>query len=218
MRPNNMRVEVMSTREILETLVKEKAPGPTSSFQIFHIIKALELISHAPVGRGGLAKKLGIGEGATRTLIERLKDEQIISISKSGCTLTKKGEQLWKRIERIIPSKIKLEQSKLTLSAYNVAILVQGKASKVKLGMEQRDAAFLAGAKGATTLVMKKGKLTMPCEDVDIKETVPETRKKIISFLKPREDDVIIIGSADTYDLAEYGAIAAAWTLLDDNA
>ena len=154
-----MRVEVMSTRKILETLMKEKAPGPTPSFQIFHIIKALELISHAPVGRGMLAKKLGIGEGATRTLIERLKNEQIISISKSGCTLTKKGEQLWKRIEKIIPSKIELEQSKLTLSACNVAILVQGKANKVKLGMEQRDAAFLAGAKGATTLVMKKGKL-----------------------------------------------------------
>lgn len=218
MRPNNMRVEVMSTRKILETLVKEKAPGPTPSFQIFHVIKALELISHAPVGRGMLAKKLGIGEGATRTLIERLRDEQIISISKSGCTLTKKGEQLWKRIEKIIPLKIELEQSKLTLSACNVAILVQGKANKVKLGMEQRDAAFLAGAKGATTLVMKKGKLTMPWEDVDIKETVPETHKEIINSLKPHEDDVIIIGSADTCDLAEYGAIAAAWTLLDDNA
>jgi len=215
---NNMSVEVMSTRKILEALVKEKAPGPIPSFQIFHIIKALELISHTPVGRGMLAKKLGIGEGATRTLIERLKDEQIISISKSGCTLTKKGEQLWKRIEKVIPSKIELEQSRLTLSAYNVAILVQGKAGKVKLGMEQRDAAFLAGAKGATTLVVKKGKLMMPCEDVDIKETVPEIHKKIISSLKPHEDDVIIIGSADTRDFAEYGAIAAAWTLLDDDA
>jgi hypothetical protein len=51
-----MPVEVMSTREILETLVKEKAPGLTPSFQIFHIIKALELISDALVGRGALAK------------------------------------------------------------------------------------------------------------------------------------------------------------------
>jgi len=207
----------MSTRKTLETLTKEKAPGPTPTFQIFHSIKALELISHTPIGRVMLAKKLGIGEGATRTLIERLKNEQIISISKSGCALTGKGVELWKRIEKAIPSKMELEKSKLTLSTCNVAILVKGKANRVKLGMEQRDAAFLAGAKGATTLVMKKGKLTMPSEETDIIETAPETHKKIIGSLKPREEDVIVIGSADTCDKAEYGAIAAAWTLLSDS-
>lgn len=212
-----MHVEVMSTRKILETLVQEKAPGPTPSFQMFHVVKVLELVADSPIGRVTLSKRLGIGEGATRTLIERLKDEQIISISKHGCTLTEKGEQLWRRIEKVIPAKIELEQSKLTLSACNFAILIKGKASKVKLGMEQRDAAFLAGAKGATTLVMKKAKLTMPSEDVDIKETASETHRKIIISLRPQEGDVIIVGSADTSAIAEYGAIAAAWTLLNDS-
>jgi hypothetical protein len=207
----------MSTRRILETLVKEKAPGPTPSFQMFHVVKVLELVADSPVGRGTLSKRLGIGEGATRTLIERLKKELILSISKPGCTLTEKGEQLWRRIAKVIPSKIELERSELTLSACNVAILVKGRASKVKLGMEQRDAAFLAGAKGATTLVTKRGKLTMPCEDVDIKETAPETYRKIIGSLKPREGDVVIIGSAGTSSIAEYGAIAATWTLLENS-
>lgn len=170
-----------------------------------------------PVGRVMLAKKLDIGEGATRTLIERLKDEQIISVSKSGCALTRKGVDLWKKIEKVFPAKIELEKSKLTLSACNVALLVKGKANKVKLGMEQRDAAFLAGAKGATTLVMKKDKLTMPNEDRDTVETAPDIHKKIIGSLKPREGDVIVIGSADACNMAEYGAIAAALTLLNDN-
>jgi hypothetical protein len=66
--------------------------------------------------------------------------------------------------------------------------------------------------------LMKKGKLTMPSEDVDTRETVPETHKKIIGSLKPQEGDVVVIGSADTCDSAEYGAIAAAWTLLGDGA
>jgi hypothetical protein len=57
----------------------------------------------------------------------------------------------------------------------------------------------------------------MLSEDVDIKETVPETHKKIMGSLKRQEDVVIIIGSADTCDLAEYGAIAAAWTLLESS-
>lgn len=207
----------MGVKETLEAIVKEKAPGPSHSFQMFHVIKMLELLSTSPVGRGILSKRLDIGEGATRTLIDRLKVKRIISVSKSGCTLTEKGEKLWKRIEKGIPSRTDLEKSELTLSACNVAILIKAKAHRVKLGMEQRDAAFLVGAKGATTLVMKKGKLTMPGEDVDIKETAPESRSKIVSSLKPKEGDVVIIGSADTHDLAEYGAIAAAWTLLDDD-
>jgi predicted transcriptional regulator len=207
----------MSTRKELETLAKGKAPGPFPSFQIFHLIKVLELIAGSSVGRGTLSKKLGIGEGATRTLIERLRDEQIIAISRQGCVLTNKGEHLWKRVEKIIPSKIELEHSKLTLSTFNIAILVRGKAKKVRLGMEQRDAAVLAGAKGATTLVMSMGKLAMPREDADIKETVPDTHKKIIGSLKPSDGDVVIIGSADTHAAAEYGAISAAWVLFDDS-
>ena len=113
------------------------------------------------------------------------------------------------RIEFICPPEHSAQQSTLHDSS---------PAQKVKLGMEQRDAAFLAGAKGATTIIMKKGKLTMPGEDTDISGTAPEIRSRIAKCLKPEEGDVVIIGSADTHDLAEYGAIAAAWTLIDDDA
>jgi Mn-dependent DtxR family transcriptional regulator len=114
---------------------------------MFHFIKVLELVADSPVEQGALSKRLGIGEGATRTLIERLKKELILSISKPGCTLTEKGEQLWKRIEQVIPSKIELEKSKLTLPARNVAILAKGKASKVKLGWSNVTLHFWLGPK-----------------------------------------------------------------------
>jgi len=207
----------MNARKTFETLAKEKAPGPSPSFQLFHIIKMLEVIAGSSVGRGTLSKELGIGAGAARTLIERLREEGIIAISKQGCVLTQRGKRLWKKVQNFIPSKIELERSQLTLSAYNVAILVRAKANKVRLGMEQRDAAVLAGAQGATTLVMNKGKLTMPHEDRDIEETVPETHERIICSLKPHDGDVIIIGSGDNHNTAEYGAIAAAWVLFGDN-
>lgn len=215
---NNKRVKLMSAKKTLETLIKEKAPGPAPSFQVFHVIKILELVADSSVGRGLLSKELAIGEGATRTLIERLKEENLISVSKAGCTLTQKGRELWKEIKEIFPAKTKLEKSRLALAACNVAILVKGKTNRIKMGMEQRDAAFLAGAKGATTLVMKRGKLMMPGESKDIETKAdPDTYRKIIDSLKPRECDVIVIGSAATYVEAEYGAIAAAWTLIDDN-
>lgn len=208
----------MSAKKTLETLIKEKAPGPAPSFQVFHVIKILELVADSSVGRGLLSKELAIGEGATRTLIERLKEENLISVSKAGCTLTQRGRELWKEIREIFPAKTKLEKSRLALAACNVAILVKGKTNRIKMGMEQRDAALLAGAKGATTLVMKRGKLMMPGESKDIEAKAdPDTYRRIIDSLKPRECDVIVIGSAATYAEAEYGAIAAAWTLIDDN-
>ncbi len=208
----------MSIKKTLETLTRGKAPGPAPSFQVFHIIKTLELLANSPVGRGQLAKQLGIGEGATRTLIERLKEGEIVSMSKAGCILTESGRELWKRTSKVFSSKTKLEKTKLTLSSCNVAILVKGKANKIKLGMEQRDAALLAGATGATTLLIRKGKLTMPGENTGLgNKADAEAYGRIMDSLTPREGDAIVIGSADTYDRAEYGALAAAWTLIDDD-
>ena len=210
-------VKTMDIKKTIEALAKEKAPGPIPSFQVFHIIKTLEQISQSSIGRGLLAKELGIGEGATRTLIDRLRNEEVIVTSRSGCFLTEKGEEIWKEVKKILPSKIKLEKSKLTLSTCNVAILVKGKADEVRLGMEQRDAAFLAGARGATTLILNGGKLTMPGSDVDIAKEDPNVYEKIRCSLKPEEGDAVIIGCADTRRIADYGAIAAAWTLINDD-
>lgn len=207
----------MNVKNLLENLVKEKAPGPSPSFQVFHVIKTLELISQASIGRGVLARKLGLGEGATRTLLDRLEDAGIVSVSKAGCSLTKRGEEVWEKIKNVLAAKTQLEQTRLTLSSFNVAILVKNKRAKVKLGMEQRDAAFLAGAKGATTLVAEKGKLTMPNVAGSIANDFPSVHENITRSLEPSENDVVVIGSAETLEKAEYGAIAAAWTLFDDD-
>jgi len=82
--------------------------------------------------------------------------------------------------------------------------------------MEQRDAALLIGAKGATTLISRKGKLTIPPEYRNIAKDFPKISRKIIDSLNPEENDAIVIGSADTLEKAEYGALAAAWNLLNN--
>ncbi|MGQ9565392.1 MAG: DUF4443 domain-containing protein [Candidatus Bathyarchaeales archaeon] len=206
----------MNIKKVLEPVTKEKAPGPTPSFQVFHVIKTLELIANSPIGRGILAKKLEIGEGATRTLLERLKVAGLISTSKAGCFLTKQGKEVWKEIEKVLAAKTRLEQTKLTLSSCNVAILVKNRKNKVKLGVEQRDAAFLAGAKGATTLVVEKGKLTMPKTTSNIAKDFPSIHAVIMKTLKPSDGDAVVIGSAETWEKAEHGALAAAWVLFDN--
>ena len=193
----------------------EKAPGPSPSFSAVHVIKALELIAEKPIGRNKLSKELFLGEGATRTLIDRLKDYSLISVDRAGCVFSKKGEKLWATTREVLPRKIVLEKSGLTLAAFNVAMLVKGHGDKVKFGMEQRDAALMTGAKGATTLLFKEGKLVFPPENRDVAQDFPKVVKRIVDSLKPKENDVVIIGSADTMEKAEYGALAAALSLID---
>ncbi len=205
-------------KKLLESLLEEKAPGPYLSFSIFHLIKALELIANeGPIGRGKLSEELKTGEGAIRTLVERLRNASLIIVSKQGCSLTEKGEKIWSKMQLFFPQKVKLKPNKLALAACNVAIRVRGRGDKVRSGLEQRDAALLAGAKGAITLFFRKEKLVLPAISEDVAKDFPDAFSQIAKHLLLDENDVIVIGSADAWDKAEYGALAAAWSLIEND-
>lgn len=156
-----------------------------------------------------------MGEGAARTLIERLKAQGLIAVDRAGCALTKKGEEAWHALHAVFPRKTAIGRSKLTLGSFNVAILVKEGAGKVRSGMEQRDAALIAGAKGATTLQYSSGRLMVPPDQRDAAEETPEICRALIDMLKPVDNDAVVIGSADTFERAEHGALAAALSLID---
>jgi len=206
----------MNVKEILNSLIKEKAPGPALTFTLLHLIKALELMAEGPIGRGKLAKNLGIGEGTVRTIIKRLKDSNIIEISREGCHLTSFGRKLWEKFKKKVPKKVFLEKNEFSLAQYSVAVLVRGCGSKVRTGMKQRDAAIMVGADGATTLVVKGKKLIIPGVSDNIAKDYPVAYKQIVKLLDLEQNDVVIVGTAKTREKAEYGALAAALTLLED--
>jgi hypothetical protein len=64
--------------------------------------------------------------------------------------------------------------------------------------------------------MLKEGHLIIPSVSSDVSRDYPQAAKQIFSLLQPEENDVIIIGSADSLGKAEYGTLAAAWTLLND--
>lgn len=107
-------------------------------------------------------------------------------------------------------------KSELTLADY-IAALVKYQGHTIKSGIEQRDAAIMVGAKGATTIIFKEGHLVIPSVGDNIAEDFPEAANQITRLLKPEENDAIIIGSANDSIKAEYGALAAAWTILGDS-
>jgi hypothetical protein len=72
----------------------------------------------------------------------------------------------------------------------------------------------MAGAKNATTMVLKGGKLAIPSVTKDLVKDFPRAANQM-KILQAKEMDVIVIVGADSIEKAEYGALAAAWTLLD---
>jgi predicted transcriptional regulator len=203
-------------KQFLEKITSEKAPGPSPSFSVFHLLRAIELISEKTVGRSKLAENLKVGEGTVRTIINRLKDADLVVTSKSGCALTSEGLRLLREYKTIFKKKIEIGKNELTLADYNFAIVIKNCGHKVRSGVEQRDAAVMASAKGATTIVFKEGRLKIPAVSDNVAKDFPNAANQIVRLLKPEENDVIIIGSADSLEKAEYGTLAAAWTFLND--
>src|SRR5512137_1314699 len=116
---------VLSLKKFIQQIAGKKAPGPSTTFTIFHIFYALELLAQKPLGRNKLAEKLNVGDGAVRTIISRLKEAGLIETSKEGCNLTRKGQETWKQFEEIFPVRVEIPRSELIESEFVFAFLVK---------------------------------------------------------------------------------------------
>jgi len=110
---------------------------------------------------------------------------------------------------------IEIPPSSLTIGPINIAVLVRKASSVVKDGLEQRDTAIKAGAKGATTLIYSNGRLIMAGVTGNVFKGIPLIYTTILSRFDPKENDVIIIGSAEDKRSAELGANMVAIQILE---
>lgn len=204
-------------KSFIESLASPKGPGPSTTFSMFHIFYALELVAKKPIGRNKLAEKLSVGEGAIRTIIGRFKSAGLIITSKEGCSLTDKGLTVWKNFEGAFPKRVEIEKTALTISEYNYAFLVKNKGHKVKSGIDQRDAAIMGGATRALVIVFKNDRLIIESISNSIERDFPKAAKIILRDLKPEENDVIIIAGANDLLRAKRGAFAASWVLIGND-
>ena len=134
-----------------------------------------------------------------------------------GFPYLRDGRRLLSSLRTLVSEQIEMPSTPLTVGPFNVAVRVTGMKDSIKFGLEQRDAAIMAGAKGATTLVFTKNRLTMPGTGEDVSKSVPSIPASL-SKLSLNEGDVIIIGSSDEKIRAELGAKTAALELLKSHA
>ena len=111
---------------------------------------------------------------------------------------------------RISSPKI-IDGKELTLGNKDVAVLIRNAASNVKVGIEERDAAIKIDSLGASVLVYKNNILRFPRADES-----KINNDSIMGSFEFKEEDVLIIGTDNTYDKAENAAIAALLTIIDD--
>ncbi|HXZ23889.1 MAG TPA: DUF4443 domain-containing protein, partial [Methanomassiliicoccales archaeon] len=145
--------------------------GPLHRFADYHVYRTLlALADGRRRGRKQLAEAVGLGEGSMRTIVEYLRDKGQIDVKQTGIKISSRGAEFVKQM----PVKLeRLEPSSISLGTRNVAVQVKGKAKKIGLGIEQRDAAIKAGADGATTIVVSGGKLVIP-PDYFVDRETPE--------------------------------------------
>ena len=204
----------VSLKKFIQEIAGKKAPGPSTTFTVFHIFYALELMSQKPLGRNKLAKKLNVGDGAVRTIISRLRNAGLIETSKEGCSLANKGLEIWRQFEQVFPKRLEIPKSELNESEFNFAFLVKNSGQKVRSGIDQRDAAIIAGARKALVIVFKNGHLRIESVSDCIEKDYPKAASQILKELTPEDNDAIIVAGADSALKAKRGAFAASWSLI----
>ncbi len=201
----------------LQALSKLPSPGPAPAFTHIHVSQAILTIGdEGQIGRIELSRKLGVGEGAIRTVIKHLTQGRIVTIAKGGCVLTRQGRTLYDSLRSRVSKVSIIDARQLALDKVSAAILVKRSGRHVKRGIEQRDAAIRAGGTGACTLVFHEHQFRIPMSESEEWKLRPDDPliKDITNALHPEEEDVVVISSAPDGILAKQGAMAAALTLI----
>ncbi len=199
----------MTFKATLRRVAEKTSPGRAPGYGEAQTLRALEIIAESPIGRAALGARLGVGEGVVRTLLRRLDSEGLVEVTTRGVSASEKGLRLLVEAHTVISRGAPAPATGDTIGNHNYALLVRGGAQKVGRGLEQRDAALLAGARGATTMVVRGGSAFIPGMD---REPV-RLLQSLIELLGAADGDAVVVGSGDTEIEAETGAYSAALTL-----
>ena len=197
--------------------IRERKPqGPSPTFERAHLLLAFLTIGESgTIGRHSLAVRAGLGEGAVRTVLKRLREEGFADADASGCHLTRGGQEAYFSLVKKLSPMTAIEGSRLTIGAVQVAISVRGGGGAVKSGIEQRDSAIGLGAAGATTYVVRSSRFTIPGGSDDCEKDFPSRSWKALrERLRPKNGDAVILCGSDNGETARLGALSAALTLL----
>ncbi len=177
----------------------------------------LLLIREAGIlGRYRLSQMLSVPAGVARGMLSILERTGLVrSAGRRGCTITAKGTARLSRMLKglTIVGVRRLESHIAGTTAFNVVFHVRGGADRVRMGVEQRDAAIKAGASGAITLVFDGKAFRFPGVREKLRVTDHNTLKEATADLKPKQSDTLIVAFGSEWWHAVRGGLLACATL-----
>jgi predicted transcriptional regulator len=213
------------------------SPTIKPTFEVVHVILALYIFgeNRDGIGRYRLEKELLIGSGTAKSLIRKLNEDigfitRLDQNKRKGHVLTEKGLSFLSIIKKSISLIhegdssllkeiiIKPEKDSTCFS------LVKNAAAKITDGIAQRDAAIKIEGSGATCLVFDGENLVFPSKYLPGQESdlmilgkeIQAYFEKLLALenLNLEENDVVVIGSGETFQKARLSAVNAVLTLL----
>jgi len=181
--------------------------GNISNYSRYDVIRCFLAIKDNP-SRQSLTKKLEIGEGTIRTILDKLKEKGLIESRYQGHIFTEKGKMKYKSISDVIEIKnnVRIDVYK-EKKLKNTAILLKTK-NKIKFDIFQRDVAIKNGADSCLIFDYQKGKLNLPLLKMDVGF---DSLKKEFDM---NENNILIVTFSKENRWTEIAALAVAEELL----
>ncbi|WP_457557111.1 DUF4443 domain-containing protein [Candidatus Harpocratesius sp.] len=205
---------------LLQSLFQTKTIGP--SYKPSHILFVLYIIGKEKqgVGRYRIKKEVGLGEGSIKTLLNRLKDEDILQVEvarQRGHILTAKGIELFHHISSIIPHPFPLSNpdNKYVIGQEAYFSLLQPErlvSDYNRLTLAIRDEAIKVGGTGCTTLEFNGNRwffLDSSSYVVDL--NIPVENNRLI-----KKGTIMVIGGGNSTTSAVLATFAACFRLIID--
>jgi len=207
-------MEISALSKLLRRLFETKTITP--SYKIPHILYCITLVGKESqgIGRYRIKNEINLGEGSIKTLLNRLKEENIIKVDKTrqkGHIITKNGQKILHDLEKLIsyPKELENKENKFVVGkiAYYSIINKQNIKNNWKSSIAQRDEAIKIGGTGATCLTYD-GKQKFEFSD-GMSINLPIEQKQF------NEGDILIIGAGNSKADAILATYAAAISILE---
>ena len=177
--------------------------GNLSNFTKIDILRCLLRIEK-PVSRSQLSKILDLGEGTIRAILGILKKNKLLESDERGHYLSAEGNAIAKKINNALSMK-KVDLINIFPNKKKMAVHIKNP-GKISKSYVLRDEAVKTGADGA--LILNYDKKLRLC-DLDYKQDFSGIEDKF----DLARNDLVIVTYADSYKLAEHGALAVATEL-----
>lgn len=176
--------------------------GVSPKFSLIDVLRVFRIMSDEPLSRAEIVKRIRIGEGSVRSILDLLKEQRLIESTRAGHFLSTPGDYLSKEIGDRIKGPITLGCTVFS-NPFRAAVAVL-KPNTSFDAVKLRDLALKWGADAALVLLMQGGSLRAPKAEAKLE------LGHISKQLNPDEGSMVILTFSASQPSADTSALAVA--------